>query len=137
MSVSWHKITFWDFDWDFIEFKDQVKKNWLFGNIESSYPWIRASLVAQLVKNLPAVPETCIPSLDFPWRREGILTPVLWNGGFHGLYSPWDHKESTLPPPHLFLLCIRILQFSAHRSDIDIFTHKYFILHGSANINSF
>ena len=29
-----------------------------------------------------------------PWRRESLLTPVFWPGEFHGLYSPWDHKES-------------------------------------------
>ena len=22
------------------------------------------------------------------------LTPVFWPGEFHGLYSPWGHKES-------------------------------------------
>ena len=28
------------------------------------------------------------------WRRERQLTPVFWPGEFHGLYSPWGHKES-------------------------------------------
>ena len=28
------------------------------------------------------------------WRRERLPTPVFWPGEFHGLYSPWDHKES-------------------------------------------
>ena len=28
-----------------------------------------------------------------PWRREWQLTPVFWPGEFHGLYSPWGHKE--------------------------------------------
>ena len=28
-----------------------------------------------------------------PWRREGLPTPVFWPGIFHGLYSPWGHKE--------------------------------------------
>ena len=23
-----------------------------------------------------------------------LLTPVSWSGEFHGLYSPWGHKES-------------------------------------------
>ena len=27
------------------------------------------------------------------WRRERLLTPVFWLGEFHGLYSPWVHKE--------------------------------------------
>ena len=24
---------------------------------------------------------------------ERLPTPVLWPGEFHGLYSPWDHKD--------------------------------------------
>ena len=58
------------------------------------YSW--ASLVAQLVKN----PSACgRPGLDpwvgnSPWRRERLLTPVLWPGEFQGLYSPWGRKES-------------------------------------------
>ena len=28
-----------------------------------------------------------------PWRRERLSTPVVWPGEFHGLYSPWGHKE--------------------------------------------
>ena len=29
-----------------------------------------------------------------PWRRERLPTPVFWPGEFHGLYSPWGHRES-------------------------------------------
>ena len=29
-----------------------------------------------------------------PWRRERLPTPVFWPGEFHGLCSPWGHKES-------------------------------------------
>ena len=60
-------------------------------------PWIIwTSLVAQLLKNLPAVRETWVRSLvgKIPWRRERLPTPVFWSGEFHGLYSPWGHKES-------------------------------------------
>ena len=55
-----------------------------------------ASLVAQLVKNPPAVQETRFQYLGWedPWRRERLPTPVLWPREFHGLYTPWDHKES-------------------------------------------
>ena len=57
------------------------------------YSW--ASLVAQIVKNLPAMWETWVRSLGWedPWRRERLSTPVCWPGKFHGLYSPWGHKE--------------------------------------------
>ena len=30
---------------------------------------------------------------SLPWRKEWLHTPVFWPGEFHGLYSPWGHKE--------------------------------------------
>ena len=50
-----------------------------------------ASLVAQLVKNPPAMGR---PGFDpwagkIPWRRERLPTPVFWPGEFPGLYSLW------------------------------------------------
>ena len=58
------------------------------------YSWV--SLVAQLVKNSPAIWETWVQSLGWedPWRWERLPTPVFWLREFHGLYSPWGHKES-------------------------------------------
>ena len=56
-----------------------------------------ASLVAQLVKNLPENVGDLgsIPGLGrkIPWRRERLPTPVFWPREFHGLYSPWCRKE--------------------------------------------
>ena len=62
--------------------------------------WIEASLVAQMVKNLPAVQR---PEFDpwvrkIPWRREQLPTPVFLPGESHGLrsltgYSSQWHKE--------------------------------------------
>ena len=54
------------------------------------------ALIAQLVKNLPAMRG---PGFDpwvgkIPWRRERLPTPVFWPGEFHELYSPWGCKES-------------------------------------------
>ena len=53
------------------------------------YQYIRASLVAQTIKNLPAMQETwvhpCIGKI--PWRRERIPTPIFWPGEFHGQRS--------------------------------------------------
>ena len=42
----------------------------------------RASLAAQLVKNLPAMRETWVqsPVGKIPWRRERLPTPVFWPG---------------------------------------------------------
>ena len=51
------------------------------------YSW--ASVVAQLVKNLPVMWETWVPSL-------GWEDPVFWPGEFQGLYSPWGCKESDM-----------------------------------------
>ena len=54
-----------------------------------------ASLVAQMVKKLPVMWETWVQSLGWedPLRKEQLPTPVYWPGEFHGLYSPWGHKE--------------------------------------------
>ena len=56
-----------------------------------------ASVVAQMVKNLPAIRETLVGKI--PWRRAWQPTPVFLPGEFHGQrnlagYSPWDNKES-------------------------------------------
>ena len=58
------------------------------------YSW--ASIVAQLVKNLPAMQETWVQSLGWedPRRRERLPTPVFWPGESHGLYSARGGKES-------------------------------------------
>ena len=57
------------------------------------YSW--ASLVAQLVKNQPAMLETWVQSLGWEDALEKgkLPTPVFWPGDFHGLYSPWGCKE--------------------------------------------
>ena len=54
--------------------------------------WI--SLVAQLIKNPPAMWETWVRSLGWedPRRKERQPTPVFWPGEFHGLYRTWGHK---------------------------------------------
>ena len=60
-------------------------------------------LVAQTIKNLPAMRETWVGKI--PWRREWQPTPVFLPGEFHGQrslvgYSPHSRKESdrTEPP---------------------------------------
>ena len=49
-----------------------------------------------LVKKPPAMLETWVQSQGWkiPWRRESLPTPAVWPGEFHGLHSPWGHKES-------------------------------------------
>ena len=54
-----------------------------------------ASIMAQLVKNLPAKQETWVWSLGWedPLEKERLRIPVFWPGEFHGLYSPRGCKE--------------------------------------------
>ena len=91
--------------------------------------------MAQLVKNLPAMLETCLPATletwvqslgwEDPWRRESLPTPVFWPGEFHGLYSPWGRKESDaterlslqltqwpLPKGYQKHICLKVLFMS-------------------------
>ena len=53
----------------------------------------RASLVAQMVKNLPAMPETWVRSLgwEIPWRRAWQPTPVFLPGE-----SQWTEEPGRL-----------------------------------------
>ena len=69
------------------------------------YSW--AYLVAQLIKNPPAMWETWFDPWvgKVPWRRETLPIPVFWPGEFHGLYSPRGHKESdTTEQLHFYFL---------------------------------
>ena len=59
-----------------------------------------ASLVVQSVKNLTAMQETWVQSLDpeNPWRSKWQCTLVFLSGEFHGQrslmgYSSWDRQE--------------------------------------------
>ena len=54
----------------------------------------RASLVAQLVKNPPAMQETWVQTLGWedPLEKERLPPQVFWPGEFHGL-GPWGCKE--------------------------------------------
>ena len=112
------------------------EENWGSLTLGNVHIHIWASLMAQLVKNLPAMKETLVRFLGwedplekgytthssilglslwlswwriclksgrpgfYPWVgkipswRERLPTPVFWPGEFHGLCSPWGHKES-------------------------------------------
>ena len=56
-----------------------------------------ASLVAQLVKNLPAMPETWVLSQGWedPLEKERLPTPVFLSGEFHELYIVHGVAEAT------------------------------------------
>ena len=58
-----------------------------------------ASMVAQLAKNLPAMWETWVQSLDWedPLEKgKATHSSILTWREFHGLYSPQGHKESDM-----------------------------------------
>ena len=67
--------------------------------IQTLFPtW--ASLLAQLIICLPCRRPGFHPWVGkIPWRRERLHTPVFWPGEFHGLYSPWGHKELDMTEP--------------------------------------
>ena len=71
------------------------------------YSW--ASLVAQLVKNLPAMWDTWVWSLRWedPWRRKRLPTPVFLPGDFHGLYIVHGVTKSNFHTSHkhTFKIC--------------------------------
>ena len=54
--------------------------------------------MAQLVKNPLAMWETWVRSLGWedPLEKGWLPIPVFWPREFHGLYSPWGHKESDM-----------------------------------------
>ena len=79
-------------------------KSWAQSRSSNSMLWLhctpRASLVAQMVKNLSAMQETQVQSLDGedPQEKRMATTPVFLPGEFHGQrslagYSPWGRKE--------------------------------------------
>ena len=57
------------------------------------YPW--ASLVGQLVKNLPEMWETWVQSLGWedPLEKGKATHSIFWPGESHGLYSPWQFSR--------------------------------------------
>ena len=72
--------------------------------------------MAQLVKNLPAMWETCFRSLG--WKdslEKGKLpTPVFWLGEFLGLCVPWGHKESERLSLSLHIIWSIIIKILNH-----------------------
>ena len=99
-----------------------------FGNKEFMI-WVTvSSMVAQRIKNLPAMEETQVWSLGgkIPWRRDWLPTPIFVPEKPHGqrnlvCYSPWGIKEldmtdqlstetSTQKYTHIYVyLYVRIL----------------------------
>ena len=93
-------------DWDFQE-TIQLYRVSIWKSVSLSprfiYQVLWASMVAQMVKRLPAMGETQVWSLgwEIPWRRKWQPTPELLPEKFHGQrslvgYGPWGRKESDM-----------------------------------------
>ena len=56
------------------------------------------SLVAPSVKSLLAMQETWVQFLGWedPLEKGKATHSSIWPGEFHGLHSPWGHKESDM-----------------------------------------
>ena len=85
------------------------------------HTYIWTSLMALLVKNLPAMQETRVwfPSQKIPWRRKWQPTPVLLPREFHGQwsragYSPWDCKESDMTVRLTFTSIYKLIYIYIH-----------------------
>ena len=54
--------------------------------------------------------QTWVQSLDWedPLRRERLPTSVFWPREFHGLCSPWVHKESDMTEWFSLSLFLRV-----------------------------
>ena len=73
--------------------EQQIHLGGLFFKVNTNY--YRASLVAQMVKNLSAMKETQVDPWvgKISWKREWLLTPVFLPGEFHGQRSLADRKS--------------------------------------------
>ena len=84
------------------------------------YSW--ASLVTQLIKNLPAMQERdlgLIPQLGRPNTKiKSLLTPVFWPGEFHGLYMA--QRVTRLSDFHFSLLYNVVLVSDLQQSESTI-----------------
>ena len=87
------------------------------------YSW--ASLVAQLVKNPLAMRETWVRSLGWedPLEKGKATTPVFQPGEFHGLYSPWGHKESDSFTHRAPLTCLERVSSALHFHQYSVLVH--------------
>ena len=79
------------------------------------------SLVTQLVKNLPTMQETQVPSLgqENPLEKGMAPIPEFFPGEFHGQrslagYSPWCRQESDTTEwlTHIVILLLKIVEIS-------------------------
>ena len=107
-------------------------KSWLQTNNNVPKSW-KSSLVAQMVKNLPAMQETQVWSLSWEDPLEkgmAISTPVFLPREFHRQrslegYSPWAHKESDMTELSLFFQKLKMLSTAFYIISTTFITHSH------------
>ena len=99
-----------------------------------------ASLVIQMVQNLPAMKETQVQSLGLnwdwvsgkvPWRRKWQPTPVFLPGESHGQrslvgYSPWGRQDSQTAELLTLKLPIGVLTFTQENKLFQVSSFHYY-----------
>ena len=79
-------------------------------------------LTGKKKKNPPAMQETGVRSLGWEdlLEKARLPTAVFWPGQFHGLYSPWGHKESDMTER----LSLHILYFPDGSTFLNFIMHN-------------
>ena len=82
------------------------------GSQKAKSEYICASMVTQLLKNLPAMQETWVQFLGWedPLEKGTAIHSSTLAWRFHGLYSPWGHKELDMTEQLSFSLSIKYLR---------------------------
>ena len=90
---------------EFISTRSVFNLTWFWQNLKAYQPhWNMdlnsislpgASLIAQWVKNPPAMQDTLVQFQGWknPWRRERLPIPGFWPREFSGVFTPWVSKE--------------------------------------------
>ena len=96
-----------------------------------NHSWFGASLVAQMVKKLPALQKTGLDPWvgKIPWRKEWLLTPVFWPGEFHACICGVT-KSQTWPNNFHFTSSQRLCNDSLATCNFP-YWHTGFISHSS------
>ena len=94
----------------YLIFKQCLKIFWLSlsltsgqGTLGNFFHCFRASPIAQLVTNPPAMRKTWVGKI--PWRWERLPTPVFWPREFHGLVHGVTKSWTQLSDFHFHVHC--------------------------------
>ena len=70
------------------------------------------------------------------WRRERLLTPVFWPREFHGMYSPWGHKESETTDFHRLSYSVNITSlYRETKKSVWLALSRYLLYRGGLELS--